>query len=233
MNTWRATLQPLLHNETVAEPQYQFSDIKCSLIIVSAIASSYLMILISIIFQIEQSNVSYIMLLVFVYALFAGYSLISIYSKATVNPLRSIRVRALEASYYVALLLMPLFSVLGFFPAKHVVVWSVRYGNVMIIAALIFIFNGCGIRVLRVVDWSSMEISRRAMNGGVLFIGSLQLRITFSYFVLRFSTMLFWFDAISGRILLKHMWVQCFDLMLFDAFSIMFFFFFFFFFFSS
>ncbi|PWA66268.1 hypothetical protein CTI12_AA328940 [Artemisia annua] len=152
MNTWRATPQPLLHNEAVAEPQYQFSEIKCSLTIVSAIVSAYLMILISIIFQIEQSNVSYIALLVFGYALFAGCSLISIYSKATVNPLRSIRVRALEASYYVALLLMPLFSVLGFFPAKYVVVWSVRCGNVMIIAALIFIFNGCGIRVLRVVD---------------------------------------------------------------------------------
>ena len=157
-DTWRVTPEPLLDNEmaqaeeTVAETQYRFSDIKCSLTIVSAIASMYLMILISIIFQIDQSNVSYIMLLAFVYALFAGWSLICIYSKAKMNPLRSIFVRALEASYYVALLLMPFFSVLGFFPQKYVVVWSVRCGNAMIIAALIFIFNGCGIRVLRVVD---------------------------------------------------------------------------------
>ena len=83
-DTWRVTPEPLLDNEmaqaeeTVAEPQYRFSDIKCSLTIVSAIASMYLMILISIIFQIDQSNVSYVMLLVFVYALFAGWSLICI-----------------------------------------------------------------------------------------------------------------------------------------------------------
>ncbi|GJU16741.1 hypothetical protein Tco_1144707 [Tanacetum coccineum] len=139
--------------ETVPEPQYQFSVIKFSLAIVTPIVSMYLMALISIIFKTEPSDMIYIMLLAYTYAVFAGCFLTNIYGDAKVNPLRSIRVRALEASYYMGLLLMPLFSVLGQFPhTKHVIVWCVRCGIVMLIAALIFIFNGCGIRVLRVVD---------------------------------------------------------------------------------
>nr|GEY40528.1 DDB1- and CUL4-associated factor 13 [Tanacetum cinerariifolium] len=101
----------------------------------------------------QPSDVIYIMLLVYVYAVFAGCFLNNIYLDAKVNPLRSIRVRALEASYYLGLLIMALFSVLGQFPhTKHVVVWCVRSGIAMLAAALIFIFNGCGIRVLRPYD---------------------------------------------------------------------------------
>nr|GFB10255.1 hypothetical protein [Tanacetum cinerariifolium] len=46
--------------------------------------------------------------LVYVYAVFAGCFLNNIYRDAKVNPLRSIRVRLLEASYYLGILLMPL-----------------------------------------------------------------------------------------------------------------------------
>ncbi|GJW04771.1 hypothetical protein Tco_1563627 [Tanacetum coccineum] len=217
--------------ETVPEPQYQFSVIKFSLAIVTPIVSMYLMSLISIIFKTEPSDMIYIMLLAYTYAVFAacfltniygdakvnplrsirvraleasyymgmahmhnnlftsqvtpepldiemaqaeemrlvqctfypsmlglcvallaGHFLLSIYSEATVNPLRSICVRALEASYYVGLLLSLLFSVLWFFPHAKNVFWGVSScGIAMLVAALIFIFNGCGIRVLRVV----------------------------------------------------------------------------------
>nr|GEX44914.1 DDB1- and CUL4-associated factor 13 [Tanacetum cinerariifolium] len=138
--------------ETVPEPQYQFFIIKLSLAYVTPIVFVYLMALILIIFKTEPSYVSF-MLLVYMYALFACWLLNKIYGDAKVNPLRSIRVRALEASYYLGLLLMPLFSVLGQFPhIKHVVVWWVRSGIAMLLGSLIFIFNGCGIRMLRFVD---------------------------------------------------------------------------------
>ncbi|GJW60504.1 nucleotide pyrophosphatase/phosphodiesterase-like protein, partial [Tanacetum coccineum] len=132
--------------ETVPEPQYQFSVIKFNLAIVTPIVSMYLMALISIIFKTEPSDMIYIMLLTNTYVVFAGCFLTNIYGDAKVNPLRSIRVRALEASYYMGLLIVSLFNVLGQFPhTKHVIIWYVRCGIVMLIAALIFIFNGCGV----------------------------------------------------------------------------------------
>ncbi|GJT54695.1 hypothetical protein Tco_0989749 [Tanacetum coccineum] len=152
--------------ETVPQPQYQFSTVKASLTIVTPIVSMYLMALISIIFKTEPSNMIYIMLVVHAYAAFACCFLINIYGDAKVNPLRSIRVRALEASYYIGLLLMPLFSVLGQFPhTKHC------YGL-----------------------WTdqSMEVSYRGLGiatmGGVLLTLSLQLQIAFGLFVSSFST---------------------------------------------
>ncbi|GJU80960.1 hypothetical protein Tco_1283325 [Tanacetum coccineum] len=89
--------------ETVPEPQYQFSVIKYSLVIATPIVSMYLMSLISIIFETEPSDMIYIMLLAYTYAVLAGCFLTNIYDDAKVNPLRSIRVRALEASYYMGM----------------------------------------------------------------------------------------------------------------------------------
>ncbi|GKE72509.1 hypothetical protein Tco_1534550, partial [Tanacetum coccineum] len=68
--------------ETVPEPQYQFSVIKFSLAIVTPIVSMYLMALISIIFKTEPSDMIYIMLLAYTYAVFAGYFLTNIYGDA-------------------------------------------------------------------------------------------------------------------------------------------------------
>nr|GEY26415.1 hypothetical protein [Tanacetum cinerariifolium] len=45
--------------------------------------------------------------IVYVYAVFTACFLNNIYRDAKVNPLRSIRVRVLEASYYLGILLMP------------------------------------------------------------------------------------------------------------------------------
>ncbi|GKC66470.1 hypothetical protein Tco_1099068, partial [Tanacetum coccineum] len=107
--------------ETVPESQYQFSVIKFSLAIITPFVSMCLMSLISIIFKTEPSDMIYIMLLAYEYAVFACCFLTDIYGNAKVNPLRSILVRALKASYYMGLLLMPLFSVLGQFPhTKHI-----------------------------------------------------------------------------------------------------------------
>ncbi|GJS07196.1 hypothetical protein Tco_0363992 [Tanacetum coccineum] len=147
-----ATPEPL-DIEMVLETQYRFSRIKFILQWVP-LGSIVLMSLISIILKRDLFTLHYLLAcLVYVYALLAGYSLVSIYSKATVNPLRSICVRALEASYYVSLVLSLLFSVLCFFPHAMNVFWGMSScGIAMLIAALIFIFNGCGIRVLRVVD---------------------------------------------------------------------------------
>nr|GEV77749.1 probable aspartyl protease At4g16563 [Tanacetum cinerariifolium] len=100
--TFPVTVEQLLDikttqaEETVPEQQYKFSVIRFSRVILTPIFSMYLMVMISIIFETKPSNVIYIMLLVYVYAIFAGCFLNNIYHDAKVNPLRSIRVRALE-----------------------------------------------------------------------------------------------------------------------------------------
>ncbi|PWA84710.1 hypothetical protein CTI12_AA156650 [Artemisia annua] len=157
--TSQATPEPLdiemaqAETQVLAEPQYRFSNIKKIPPLVPLV-SILLMSLVSIILKRDLFSIPYFTLwLVYMYAMLVGSYLVSIYSKATVNPLRSICVRALEASYYVSSLLSLLLSVLWFFPHAKNVFWGVSScGIPMLIAALIFIFNGCGIHVLRVVD---------------------------------------------------------------------------------
>lgn len=76
-----------------------------------------------------------------------------IYRGANVDPRRSIYVRALEASFYVIELLSLLMLLMAIFPhVKYVIGCVLCCGIVILIVAFIFIFNGCGFRVLRVVD---------------------------------------------------------------------------------
>lgn len=102
--TSQATPEPLdiemeQAEETVPEPQYRFSNIKFFLQVIPLVSLT-LMLLISVLLNRDPVNVSYILAwLAYMYAMLVGCFLVSIYSKATVHPLRSICVIALEASY--------------------------------------------------------------------------------------------------------------------------------------